>query len=675
MTLLALILPIALRPSSYNLQVGDVAPQDIQAPNALNYTSNVLTQKARENASRSVASIYLPADSAINRRQVEKLRVALDYIENVRLDKFATAEQKTEDLSRLNEIKFTPERINQIITLSSNRWDTVTTEALHLLEQVMRDTIHDYDLDDARRSISTLISYSLTQDQVALVYDLVNPFITPNSLFSQDQTEKAQKEAESSISPVTRNFAVGQLIIQHGQIITAEDIEALNKFGLLEITNNRLSLLGTTSLVLILCIFVGMYAYRRKPQALDGIKNVIMIAVTFLVFLYSARYLIPNRAVLSFVFPLSAFGLTIATLFNVEAGMIFSLVLSILAAYRLSGSLELILFYTISSYCGILMLGRGRRISSFLWTGLIIGLAGTAVIFAYRLQDPLTDWIGLATLSGAAFLNGVFSASLTLLFHFLFSQMLGLTTALQLLEISRPDHPLLKTLLRSAPGTYQHSLQVANLAEQAAEIIGADPLLTRVGALYHDVGKTLNPLFFIENQIQGEPNPHDDLDPVVSAATIIKHVPEGLSLAKKHNLPPRIQDFIKEHHGTLLTRYQYNRALEAVGNDSGKVNQVLFRYPGPKPHSRETALIMLADGCEARARAEHPKNETEIRSIVKKVMDICVKDGQLDETRLTLKDIAMVSDSFVSTLMGVYHHRISYPELYAEEPTKPFSVK
>lgn len=671
LTILALILPIALRPTTYDLQVGDVAPQDIQAPNPLSYTSDVLTNVARKNASKSVEPVYLAADPAINRRQVEKLRAALNYIATVRQDKFATLDQKMVDLSHLDDLPLSQTRLNQILTQSSNRWDSITTESLHLLEQVMRNTIHDYDLDDARRSVSTLVSYSLTQDQVSLVNDLVIPFISPNSLFSQDLTDKGRKDIEQSVTPVIRNFAAGQLIIQHGQIITAEDLEALNKFGLIEITNDRLSLLGTASLVIILMVFIGMYTHKRRLIALDSYKNLLMIAVTFLVFLFSARYFIPNRAVLAFVFPLSAFGLTIATLFNVEAGLIFSLILSILVAYRLPGSLELTIYYAISSFCGILVLGRGRRVSSFLWTGLVIGAAGTAVIFAYRLQDPLTDWVGLATLSGASFLNGIGSASLTMLFHFLFSQLLGLTTALQLLEISRPDHPLMKSLLRSAPGTYQHSLQVANLAEQAAELIGADPLLTRVGAIYHDVGKSLNPLFFIENQIQGERNPHDDLDPVVSAATIIKHVSDGLQLARKYHLPPRIQDFIIEHHGTMLTRYQYNCALEANGNLPDKIDQKLFRYPGPKPHSRETALIMLADGCEARARGELPKNEADLRAIVKKVIDYCMKDGQLDETRLTLKDIATISESFIGTLMGIYHQRIAYPDVMGEEPTKP----
>ena len=218
---------------------------------------------------------------------------------------------------------------------------------------------------------------------------------------------------------------------------------------------------------------------------------------------------------------------------------------------------------------------------------------------------------------GTAFLNGIASASLTLLLQFLFSQILGIATVLQLMEISRPDYPLLQFLLRNAPGTYQHSLQVANLAEQAAETIGADALLSRVGALYHDVGKSTNASFFIENQVPGNFDSHDDLDPTKSAETIIQHVSDGLQLTRKYRLPPRIRDFISEHHGTLITRYQFTRAVEAAGNNPDLVDPEQFRYPGPAPRSRETALLMLADGCEARARAELPKDDVELRKLIK----------------------------------------------------------
>jgi len=272
-----------------------------------------------------------------------------------------------------------------------------------------------------------------------------------------------------------------------------------------------------------------------------------------------------------------------------------------------------------------------------------------------------TDWLGIITLIGAAFFNGFASAGLTLLLQFLFSQILGITTSLQLLDLSRPDHPLLQMILQNAPGTYQHSLQVANLAEQAAKAIGADALLVRVGALHHDAGKALNPLFFIENQVGGKLDPHNDMAPLESSKTIIAHVTDGVKLARKFRLPERIQDFIREHHGTMVTRYQYNQATRLVA-DGEEVDIDAFRYPGPKPESPETALLMLADGCEARARAEVPKNDEEIRALVKNHIEYIHHEQQLDNTSLTLKQLNLVAESFITTLRNTYHPRIRYPE-------------
>jgi putative nucleotidyltransferase with HDIG domain len=243
------------------------------------------------------------------------------------------------------------------------------------------------------------------------------------------------------------------------------------------------------------------------------------------------------------------------------------------------------------------------------------------------------------------------------------AQWLGLTTTIQLLELARPDHPLLQFILRNAPGTYQHSLLIANLSEQAAEAIGADALLTRIGSLYHDAGKARQPHYFIENQVPGSKNPHDALTPTESAKMIIQHIPDGLQLAAKHRLPKRISDFIAEHHGTLLTRYQYAKALEAAGGDEKKVNVADFRYAGPRPQSRETALVMMADGCEARTRAERPKTREELRILVKSVIDNRLAQEQLDDTSLTMNDLKTVQDVFVSGLRGVYHPRLIYPEL------------
>jgi len=293
-------------------------------------------------------------------------------------------------------------------------------------------------------------------------------------------------------------------------------------------------------------------------------------------------------------------------------------------------------------------------------------VANVAVLLAYRLPLASTDTFGMLTLIGAAALNGFIVASLTIVLQLFLAQWLGLTTTVQLLELARPDHPLLQFILRNAPGTYQHSLLIANLAEQAAEAIGADTLLTRVGSLYHDAGKARQPHYFIENQVPGSKNPHDALSPKESAKMILAHVPDGLKMAAKHHLPTRIKDFIAEHHGTLITRYQYAKALEAAGGDEKKVNISDFRYPGPKPQSRETALVMLADGCEARTRAERPKTREELRLLVKSVMDNRVAQGQLDETSITMQDLKTTQEVFISGLRGVYHPRLIYPELNEE---------
>jgi putative nucleotidyltransferase with HDIG domain len=241
------------------------------------------------------------------------------------------------------------------------------------------------------------------------------------------------------------------------------------------------------------------------------------------------------------------------------------------------------------------------------------------------------------------------------------------------MDLTRPDHPLLHILLHDAPGTYQHSLQVANLAEQAAEQIDADPLLTRVGALYHDIGKTANPVFFIENQPPGFANPHDTLPPQESAAIIICHVTDGLDLGRKYRLPRCILDFINEHHGTAITRYQYINAVKAAGGDESKVDIEQFRYPGIRPQSRETAVLMLADGCEARVRAERPVDRERLNEIVKEVINARVSSGQLDDTNLTLSDLNTILNSFTTTLRGIYHPRVKYPKLESVVPPEHFA--
>jgi len=668
----ALILPQSFRQSSFPMEIGDVAAQDILAPYSLTFESEVLTEQARQEAANAVNPIYLPTDPSIGRRQVERLRTILYYLTTIRQDSYASREQKLSDIQAINEINFSEETRNRILEISASRWEEVESEATNVLEQIMRNTLREGDIYGAKRNIPSLVDFSFPEDQARIVVELVEPFVVPNSLYSEEQTQVAREEARQSVDPVIRSFIAGETLVRRGQIIREVEWEALQRYGLIQPANRTQDIIGAGILSLTAFLLIGLYFKKQNAYEEYSVKAILLIAGTFLVFLAAARFVIFDRTVLPYIYPIAAFGLSLSVLFNFEVAAILSLILAVMTAYGMPNGFDLTIFYVIPGIIGMLALGKGRRIAAFFGAGITIGFAGVAVILAYRLPDSLTDWIGIATLSGVSMLNGVGVAGLTLLLQYGFSQILGKTTALQLLDHARPDHPLLQQILRNAPGSYQHSLQVANLAEQAAEAIGANGLLVRVGAIYHDCGKSKNPQFFIENQVKEEIDAHDDLDPVVSAQTIINHVIEGVELAKKYHLPDQIIDFIREHHGTMYTHYQYSQAVKEAG-DPSEVDKSLFTYPGPKPQSRETALLMLADGTEARARSEVPRDEAELRSLIDVVFEFYEKNGQLDDTNLTLKDLQVIKDSFFHTLMGTYHPRVKYPDL--KKPEQPMKVE
>ena len=670
----ALLSPLLARMMSPSMEAGQVATQDILAPEAITYVSEVLTEQKRETAARSVLPVYTPPDTSVARQQLEGLRSALAYITSVRADPYATVEQKLDDMAALDDFHINQETAANILALSEARWQTVQQEAIVVLEQVMRSTIRSERLEDARNSVPTLVSLALPEAQADIVAELVAAFVAPNSLLSESMTEAARQKAQEAATPVSRSFVTGETVVTRGRVLNEADVEALQQLGLAQPQTRWQDPTSAAALVALMLCFMVFYM-RRTAQAPSLGRGLVLIAALFLAFLFAARLTIAGHTVIPYAFPLPAFGLLVAVLFGAELALVFSLPLSIMVAFGLPNALDLTVYFVMSSLFGVLALGQARRLTSFFWAGLAVAAAGAVVVVAYRLPLPSTDWLGLTTLLGAALFNGLAAASLTMVMQFFLAQFIGIATPMQLMELTRPDHPLLQVMLRDAPGTYQHSLQVANLAEQAAESIRADTLLTRVGALYHDIGKALNPQYFIENQLPGFLNPHDDLDPATSAATIIRHVTDGLHMARKYRLPPRLSDFIAEHHGSMLTRYQWVRAVTAAGGDESKVDKVQFRYPGPRPQSRETAILMLADGCEARVRAERPKDESELLGVIKSVIEICVSTEQLDDTDLTLRDLEMIAQSFIATLRGVYHPRVPYPKLEAasSEATVPIA--
>lgn len=664
---ISLILPIALRPDAFPLTVGQVSPSTIVAPFDLTYTSKYLTEKARTDAVNAVNKIYLPADPGISRTQIDNLRLTLNYIESIRSDTYSSLEQKKYDLMNIKSIRLLDKVSTTILSLDEIQWQAVSQESLSILEQILRNNIREYQLEDYRNSIPAYINYSLPTDQSELVQVLVGAYIVPNSLYSEEQTQKAQEIARFGVTSISKTYVSNQTIISRGQIVTDEQFEALTLFGLTKTQTKNQDYISSGAISIVISLFVILYFRIRNLKPLQDLRSITVISLGFIIFLYGARFLIPNRTVIPFFFPLPAYAIILAALFNVEISIVFSLALSLFSAFGLSNSFELTIFYIFTSFFAAIILGNGKRLSSFIFAAIAIGISGSIVVLAFEFSDPTSDFVGLVTLCSVSFLNGIASSSIALLIQYLLAQILGLPTPLHLMDLSRTDHPLQKYLLQYAPGTFQHSLQVSNLAEQAAEAIGANSLLTRVGTIYHDIGKAINAPFYVENQIPGHLDAHDDMEAKVAAKEIINHVHEGAKLATKYHLPPRIRDFIYEHHGTQITRYPYNRELIKQNNDSSKIDETDFRYPGPIPQSKETAILMLADGCEARARAELPANETEMRNLVEKVFDRCIREGQLENSPLSLKDLKIIKESFISTLINTHHPRMIYPDSNQDE--------
>ncbi|BBB48545.1 HD family phosphohydrolase [Pelolinea submarina] len=666
---LILVLPISLRQETSLLNIGDVAFQDINAPRTFSYESEILTEEARDDAEKSVQPIYLAADPSITRKQVEKLRVVLNYISAVRSDSYSTLGQKISDTQKLSDLTISSEIAEAIFSLDDEKWADIQEESLYLLEEMMRNSIREDQIATMQRNVSTQISFDFSETEAGIINNIVTQMIVANSLYSNDATSEAIMNARENVKPVTQTYVAGETIVSSGEVIDILTWEALQELGYTEPRNKVLDYLSASLLTAVLMAFNMLYIRRIRQTTGKKIQDLAIIAITFLVFLFAAKLIIPNHTILPYMFPIAAFGLTVASLYDYETGLIFSITLSILAAYNESSTIDLAIYYLIPTAIAIFILGRGRRITIFFLAGLAIGFSGSALVIAYRLLNSYLDFSGVSSLIGASFINGFGSISLTLIFQYILSQITGKTTALQLMDLARPDHPLLQELLINAPGTYQHSLQVSNLAEQAAKVINCDALLTRVGALYHDVGKLKNPLFFIENQPTTQIDTHDKMNPAQASATIVRHVEDGLKLAMEYHLPPQIEAFIREHHATSLTRYQYNQALNE-SKDPDKVNAELFRYPGPNPNSKETALLMLADGCEARVRADSPKTVEEIRKIVDGAIDHYLSMGYLSHTELTLNDLRLVSLSFTKTLTNSYHQRVKYPERKEETEIK-----
>jgi putative nucleotidyltransferase with HDIG domain len=538
-------------------------------------------------------------------------------------------------------------------------------------------------LESVQSGIGNRVTPGLSPLAAAATTEIVTAFIAPNVVENEDATAVARDAAREQVEPVTVDLAEGEVIIRQGEIITEATLEQLRQAGLLSSDVDVEDIVGVSLLSLVAALSIGAYLFYMQPPTLASDRRIMMVLIVVSATVLAAKLYLPevlpdtDRRFLMFILPVAAAPMLVAALFeDTPFAILIAAVTAALCAFtayylpespgafqgRPLDSVVLVCGYFFGGTAGVFAVNRVSSINQYLLAGIIVTLATAGGSYAVALLDPARVaedalWILLTSAAG-----GLLAAIITLGAFVALGAVFGITTRFQLMEMADLDHPLIRRLQEEAPGTFHHSVLVSNLSQGAANAIGADALQARIGAYFHDVGKLSKPRYYIENMADGR-NPHSELDPAASARIIADHVRLGIELARKNGVPAVLREYIPQHHGTRLVTYFYRQAVQT----GESVDADRFRYPGPKPQRRETAIVMLADSIEAMVRAREDKSAEAIDFAVEGIIRERLQEGQLDESDLTLRDLQRIADSFKATLRGVYHQRIEYPEPTEEE--------
>jgi cyclic-di-AMP phosphodiesterase PgpH len=489
--------------------------------------------------------------------------------------------------------------------------------------------------------------------------------MAPNIVFDTQYTDLSRKEELERI-PLSRGMVQqGEKVISRGELITPEKYRLLESFRAEyqkqagQSTVELLLYVGQFILVSISFIVLALFLFFFRRDVFFDNRRLFLILLSVFLMVLITSLVVKYNVDLLFLIPVCIVPVLIRAFFDNRLALYVHIITIIIIGFLVPRSFEFVFLQFIAGIVAIFSMVGLRRRSQLFFTVMLIFLTYSAVFFGLSLAHSGTfqgiEWINFAYFGGAAMLT-LFAYPLI----FMFERIFALPTDFSLLELADTNNKLLRELNLNAPGTFQHSLQVANLAEEAVIQIGGNSLLTRTGALYHDIGKMNNPMFFTENQITGF-NPHDDIPREESARIIINHVIEGIEMARKKNIPEYIIDFIRTHHGTTTARYFFS--MHKKENPDEDIDIKAFTYPGPRPFSKETAVVMMADSVEAASRSMRKPDEKNINELVDKIIDTQIRENQFDNANITFKDISTIKKIFKRRLMNIFHVRIAYPGL------------
>jgi hypothetical protein len=657
------VLSVNVGTGQLNLAVGDVAQADITATSTRSFISDSQTAAARAAKADAVATQYeqIAPFADIRDLQLRAYDIVARSVRDALTQRDAGTLTSEELLARLTLVvpAFADDQITLLASLPVDEWTPIADAGRAVLESVLSAEVRDDKLADARQQIRTNITNDLPQAQREMAGDLAAAQVAPNMQQSATKTAAARATAANGVAPVVVDVQQGEIILHKGDLITELTVEKLEQLGLTRPRMEVSTLAGHALVAILLAALLVAFLWRFEPTIWFRNRSLLLFMLALLGTAVALR-ISADRTLWAYVVPTAATVLLTAILLDGAAGAAMALALAMLAGVMNQDAFAPAIYTLVGGLAAVITIVRAERLNVFVRAGVAIGLTNVVVLTAFGLIEQ-RDLAAILQGVAAGTVNAALAVFLAVGSFAVLGNLFGIMTVFQLLELANPSSRLLRRLLMETPGTYHHSVMVGNLAERAAETIGADPLLARVAAYYHDIGKMKNPLAFIENQA-GAHNIHDDLTPESSARIIAGHVRDGIDLGYEYGLPVQIIGFIPQHHGTSVMSYFYGKALRELGGDEDVAARDRYRYPGPKPQSREAAILMLADGVEASVRSLEEKDEVSIRAMVNRIVDARVEDGQLDEAELTLRNLAQIKEAFVQQLLGMYHTRIQYPD-------------
>lgn len=672
----------SLTPQQVSLRIDEVSKNDIVSEINAVVIDEKQTAELRQQAASRVQKVYQEDNYALvnSRDEVTAIYASLKEVQQ------SGKATRKDDLQKILEAAENPnhplnrddKQLTQyLLNATLDDLEQMEKTTFSVIERAMGKPITDEALEDVYKELTLQINQlgfaAEAQDIMGLI---AIKTVRPNMLYDQEATERAMNEARTQLKPVQKNIKAGEIIVREGERVTAEQISVLEQLGIQRSKNYSLTLIGTLLFILVFFFVWLEYIKLNHRKIYHNEKLMLLLGLIFVLIILLSRLVtiveIPNRpninAMTGYLAPVAAGSMLIAILIDNKLAYFMTVVMAIFIGMMFGGNqLAYTIVAAVGGTIGVYRVSNLSQTSDLARAGLYLAAANIITIITMSL---LAGKFGLnvavlAVIIGTT--SGLLSAILMIGVLPYLESAFSITSMIRLLELSNPNQYLLKRLLLEAPGTYHHSLMVGNLAEAAAEAVGANALLVRVGSYYHDIGKIRRPEYFVENQ-QGNINPHAKIAPALSALIITSHVKEGLEMGREQHLPQSIMDFIAGHHGTSLTKYFYGRALEEDGGDN--INEDNYRYIGPKPQSKEVALVMLADAAEAAVRSISEPTSEKIRDMVRKIIRDKLNDGQLEECDLTFRDLDIIAATFVRVLEGIYHRRVEYPEIIAEELTR-----